>query len=119
MLRLRKKDSNKIGRWAEEKAAHLLKNNGYTIIQRNFHCRDGEIDIIAQKGDLLVFIEVKARFDGSEPLEFVDLKKRSKIIKCAKFYMLKYKISDVDIRFDAIGIIKDATNWIKNAFMEE
>nr|WP_029951906.1 YraN family protein [Hippea sp. KM1] len=119
MLRLRKRDSNKTGRWAENKAARLLKNNGYTIIEKNFHCRDGEIDIIAHKGDLLVFVEVKSRFDGSEPLEYITPSKRAKIIKCARFFMQKRNISDMDVRFDAIGISENKIEWIKNAFMEE
>ncbi len=98
-----------------------MKSNGYKILKRNFRCTSGEIDIVAKKGDLVVFVEVKARrsADFGDPLEFVDLKKQTHIIRCARFFLTTMQLEDVDVRFDVIGITgKNDIEWIENAFME-
>jgi len=99
----------------------LLKEKGYSILKCNFNCSFGEIDIIAQKGDLTVFVEVKARTskDYGYPSEFVDDKKRRNIKKCASYYMLQnnLNINEENVRFDVIAIEnRDSVEWIENAF---
>ncbi len=100
-------------------AARLLVDNGYKILNRNFYCKSGEIDIIALKDDIVAFVEVKARHsdDFGFPSEFVDSKKQANIRKCAEYYLLKNEYSDKFIRFDVISIQKnEVVEWIDNAF---
>lgn len=111
-----------IGKIGEDKACELLLKEGYKIIERNFRCKLGEVDIIAQdKNNDLVFIEVKTRrsFRYGIPCEAINKTKKIHIYKVAKFYILKNKISNKNIRFDAIEIKlgKDGfIHHIKQAF---
>ncbi len=93
---------------------------GYTILARNFHCRGGELDIVAKKGDLVVFVEVKARSsdDYGYPSEFVTPRKRKHLRECARYFLLSNGLDNVDIRFDVVGITGKNVEWIENAFME-
>ena len=98
-------EKRKIGALGEDTAVEYLRTNGYTILERNFSCRFGEADIIAEGGGCLVFAEVKLRKDRrfAEAREFVDRKKQEKIIKTAKYYLMKHE-TDMPIRFDVIEI---------------
>ncbi|MDI6703646.1 MAG: YraN family protein [bacterium] len=107
-----------IGKKGEEEAVRYLKKRGYRIIERNFRCKLGEIDIIAIDKNYLVFIEVKKRDSSSfgNPLESVDEKKQKQIEKVALSF-LRYKgLSDVDCRFDVVSITLDKIELIKDAF---
>ncbi|MCX7769919.1 MAG: YraN family protein [Proteobacteria bacterium] len=94
------------GKFFEDLAVDFLKNKGYKIIQRNFNCSFGEIDIIAEKNSILCFIEVKARTKDifGTPLSAITLQKQKRMIRVAEFYCMKNKIADKPIRFEAIGI---------------
>jgi len=98
-----------------------LESNGFTILSRNFRCKNGEIDLIAVMGSLLVFVEVKARAtsDFGYSTEFVNREKRKRILKCSKYFMQKNNLNDMDIRFDIIGFDNEKPTWIKNILMEE
>lgn len=103
----------------EELAADYLERQGFQILQRNFHSRFGEIDLIAKEGTYLVFVEVKYRATGSggHPLEAVDIRKQRRIGKTADFYCLRYGYGeDTPCRFDVVGIIGDEVIHISNAF---
>lgn len=108
----------------EEKAAKYLKKQGYSIIGKNFQSRFGEIDIIAENKEYIIFAEVKARGEKSiaEPKEFVDLRKQRKIIKTAEIY-LSENPTEKQPRFDVIEVKKDKMkihiNHIENAFEVE
>ncbi|WP_198018176.1 YraN family protein [Hippea jasoniae] len=121
LLRSERRDSNTIGRQAEGLAASFLQKNGYKILFRNYRCRYGEIDIVAENKDVVVIVEVKSRStDGfGHPSSFVNKSKLSKIEKCVKELLMKEHLSDRDIRFDVIAINKDNIEWIKNIFLEE
>ena len=109
-----------IGSRYEQRAIAYLEENGYKIITSNYHCKKGEIDIIAEDGEYLVFCEVKYRTnEGSgNPLEAVNIKKQKTISKCALYYLMEQGImDDVSCRFDVIGILRDDIFLIKNAFM--
>lgn len=86
----------------------------------NFFCKFGEIDIIASKDDILVFVEVKARKNiiYGYPRESVTTSKQRKIIKTARYYIMKKKYENVQCRFDIIEIIYEdkIINHIENAF---
>ena len=79
-------DTRAIGTVGEDTAVGYLKKHGYKILERNFNCRYGEIDIIAQHGDYCVFIEVKSRnsLACGRPIEAVKPYKQSRIISSAK-----------------------------------
>ena len=89
-------------------AARFLREKGYTIISSNYRCRQGEIDIIAQKGGIIAFVEVKTRSKGSmyAPREAVNLAKQRRLIQTASIYLAKYP-SAKQPRFDVIEVVTD------------
>lgn len=92
----------------EELACGLLVNKGYSLIERNFACRTGEIDIIASKGSFLAFVEVKTRkrTDFGYPCEAVDGKKKDRLIRTAQFYLKTHPWLDVmQPRMDIVEIM--------------
>ena len=109
----------KTGAAYEEKAAAHLSGLGYEILERNYRCRQGEIDLIAKDGGTLVFLEVKYRRDakGGHPLEAVDIRKQRRICKTAAYYCLRYGYGEhTPCRFDVIGILEKEIIHIENAF---
>ncbi len=110
-----------LGRAGEDAACRMLRRHGYKILQRNFSCRYGEVDIIALKAKTLVFVEVKTRSGGALdlPAAFVDYHKQKRIIKTAEVF-LAYNDIDADLRFDVIEVLKDGRTFIlhqiENAF---
>lgn len=112
--------SKEIGEKAEEEAVALLKKSGYKILQKNYRVFFGEIDIIAKDKKVLVFVEVKMRSTAGFglPQEFVDNKKRKKIIATAISYIKLNKIKNTDYRFDvvALGSALEKPEIIKSAF---
>ncbi len=118
-------DNKKTGDRGESIASQFLEDNGYYIVQRNFrYSTFGEIDIIAKKDGVLVFVEVKTykTEEFGEPLLLVNYRKQEKIRKLAQIFMLQKKINDIDCRFDVIGIKSAKTGddnsvtHIENAF---
>jgi putative endonuclease len=104
-----------IGDNAENIASQYLVNQGLKLLQKNFFSRFGEIDIIMQDGDCLVFIEVKKRQNGIDSaIESITHAKQKRLIKAAQYYLLKLG-NDVNCRFDAIAIDgNDQIGWLKN-----
>lgn len=116
-------NKRKTGDWYEQMAVRYLETEGYEILERNYRCRFGEIDIVAKdgRGDnaSLVFVEVKYRssLQFGSPFEAVNLKKQRTIIQTAKYYMKERTIgTDMGIRFDVVGILGRDIKLIKNAF---
>lgn len=112
-------ESWEIGRRYEGYAASYLADRGYRILEQNFHCRQGEIDLIAQDGRYLVFIEVKYRRNKKygEPTEAVDWKKQQRIRRTAKYYLHRRGYSEeTPCRFDVVGIASEKISVIQNAF---
>lgn len=93
------------GAWGERKAANYLRLRGYRILGQNFSCRMGEIDIIAAKGNYIVFVEVKLRknADFAEAREFVTRSKQSRIITTAQIWLSQNEC-ELQPRFDVIEI---------------
>ena len=103
----------------ESVAAVCLQQRGYTILERNFSSREGEIDLIARDGEYLVFVEVKYRANVGfgEPTEAVGFAKQEKIRKTAQYYLYKNQVSqDQQCRFDVVAILGDQVEVITNAF---
>lgn len=108
-----------IGAVYEKKAEDFLKDKGYDILQKNFRCKMGEIDIIARKNDVICFVEVKYRKSASygHPEEAVSYYKQEKIRKVAEFYFLYHKIPlDTECSFDVIAVEGEEIRHIRNAF---
>lgn len=107
------------GKEYEEKAVLFLEGNGYKVIEKNFRCNFGEIDVIADDSECVCFIEVKYR-QGIEygfPGEAVNLKKQKTIFKTAQVFLKKNKYDfDKNYRFDVVLILGNKIELIKNAF---
>ena len=98
---------------AEIKACKYLEKNGYEILDRNFHSRFGEIDIIAKKDEILHFIEAKATNGDYEAIYRINQKKIEKIIKTINFYLIKKELS-LNYQIDAILVQKNKISLIEN-----
>ena len=98
-----------IGDFGEQVAAGWLKRNGYGIIERNFRCKAGEIDIIACRGGTLVFTEVKTRTGDAFgwPAEAVDHSKQMHMRRAAEWYLHMHRIYDTPVRFDVVEVLLD------------
>lgn len=98
-----------IGKFGEDVAERYLRQKGYRIIGRNFSCRQGELDIIAENNEYLVFIEVKTRsnFLYGKPIEAVGKNKRRHMYKVAKYYLHIQGWENRFVRFDAIEVFVD------------
>ncbi len=118
MTRARKR----VGNLGEEIATKFLQEKAYKIVQRNYRWARGEIDIIAEQDDVLVFVEVKTAKAKSfgPPENWVDQRKQEQIGKVAEKYLQDNEINGVDCRFDVIGIelqgTKHQIRHIENAF---
>lgn len=112
-------NNRKTGSNYEKLAAEYLETQGYQILQMNYRCRMGEIDIIAKEADYLVFIEVKYRSDKScgMPQEAVGPKKQGIISKVADYYRLTHGCTEATpCRFDVVAICGQKVQLIQNAF---
>ncbi len=111
-------NKREVGTENEKKAAAFLVEKGYEILEFNFRCKNGEIDIIAKDGEYLVFIEVKYRnsLRSGYPLEAISVQKQRTISKCAMYYMMKYGLDSFPARFDVVGILRNEIQLIQNAF---
>jgi putative endonuclease len=95
-----------LGQRGENVAARFLRNQGYKIIERNFKCEVGEVDIIARDGRTLVFTEVKTRaYDDPTPEDQVNVEKRHQLTKAAKYYLARYGSPQPPARFDVVAIV--------------
>ena len=107
------------GAQKEEQVCAYLLSKGVKIKERNFRCRQGEIDIIGYDGEYLVFFEVKYRSGRSKgsAAEAVGPAKQGKICRVADYYRMIHRLSDdTPVRFDVVAIDGAALQWIKNAF---
>lgn len=104
---------NELGKLGEELAVEFLQKAGYAIIETNFVFQKAEIDIIAQKDNVLAVVEVKTRssVDFGSPQDFVNPKKIKLLVKAIDEYVLKNDL-DFDIRFDIIAVHKEDKSFI-------
>ncbi len=100
-------------------AVRSLRQEGYKILERNYSNRFGEIDIIAEERDSLVFVEVKKRATGrfGGPFSAIDKRKKDHLIRTAMCYLKENKACNRRARFDVVGIEGDKLQIIKNAFL--
>lgn len=101
--------SRDLGLWGEELAARRLTSAGWEVVERNFRWGRREVDLIARRGDILAFVEVKTRAGSGygAPQEAVTRLKRREIEAVARFYLARLGQPDVDVRFDVVAIVVD------------
>ena len=111
-----------VGRLGEEVAARLFEERGFAVVERNYRCRAGEIDLVLRKGRLVVFCEVKARTSAywGEPSEAVGALKQQRLRRLAAMWLAARRPGRVEIRFDVVSVVLSATGpdvtHIANAF---
>lgn len=114
---------SRIGRSAEIAAAAELGRRGYRIVGSNFRCKCGEIDLVAEEGDSLVFVEVRCKRTGEygTPAESVTTAKQHKLAVTAQYYLDKNNLQDKNCRFDVVEVVSingklTVQDIIKDAF---
>lgn len=109
------------GRRGESAAVGYLKAKGYAIVETNWRCQMGEIDIVARHHDTLVFVEVRSRSSGFEAaFESIGPNKRRKMIACAEFYLQSKNLEELSWRIDVIAVSRSSSaqpilNHLENA----
>lgn len=112
-------NKRQVGTTKEALAEKLLILNGYEVIEKNYRCRKGEVDIVASRDGYLIFVEVKYRKTKKYglPMEAVDFKKQAVISAVSDVYRIQHKIpEDKKIRYDVVAILGDTYKIIPNAF---
>jgi putative endonuclease len=97
----------RLGQRGEEIAAGYLREQGYTILARNWRCPAGEVDIVAREGETLAFVEVRTRRRGSRlgtPEESVTPRKQARMVEVAQTYLQEAGLGDVAWRIDVVAI---------------
>lgn len=114
-----KNNKRKLGETVETAVCSYLNSHGYIILEKNFRCHFGEIDIIAKDNNYIVFIEVKYRKNAAlgYPSEAVDFRKQQKIIRSSMYYIHQNRISiNSNFRYDVISVLGNKIIITKNAF---
>lgn len=105
---------------AETRALAFLREKSLSFVCRNFRCKQGEIDLIMQDKDTLVFVEVRKRshLDYGSGLDSVTIQKQQRLVRAATMYLLEQRLYDrINCRFDIVSLDKNGEmTWIKNAF---
>ena len=115
MSAVKKKKAYEQGVEAENLAAQYLRLKGYKILEQRFKTPGGEIDLIAQKKDVLVFVEVKSHKDPEAALYAVNERSRRRIETAARHYIAEHEdIAEMDMRFDVMVVPPAAHNLARN-----
>lgn len=112
-------NNRKLGSRFEMEVAAFLEKNGFTILEQNYRCRSGEIDLIARDGSYLVFVEVKYRRDASAgaALEAVDRRKAAQVRRTAQYYLYENRCPETTpSRFDVAAVDGGQITYIRDAF---
>ncbi len=101
---------------AEDGALDYLRKQGLMLVERNFRCRGGEIDLILQDGNVLVFVEVRKRADRryGGAAASVTGRKQGRLVIAAQTFLQRYRTPPA-CRFDVVAMDGDTLNWLKNA----
>ncbi|HJZ11457.1 MAG TPA: YraN family protein [Acidobacteriota bacterium] len=110
-------------KFGEEEACKFLRKQRCKILERNYLTRRGEVDIIAQSGKIVIFVEVKTRSSSAyaAPWESVGFRKRERLRNAAKQYISEHILNGYEFRFDVISItlsdsVKPEIEWLQHAF---
>lgn len=106
------------GRWGEDLAARHYRRCGYEVIDRNWSCSIGEIDLVLRRDHLVVFCEVKTRRTPSHggPLAAVDGRKRTRLRRLAAAWLAEHSVRGVDVRFDVAAVTGVRLEIVESAF---
>lgn len=110
------------GRRAERYVGRCMKRRGFSILERNYHWKGGEIDLIARQDDLIVIMEVRyKRFDTRDAIETVTPGKQQRIIRSAQRFLRGHpELAHCAVRFDVAGVSSKGLflecDWVENAF---
>ena len=107
------------GSAGEEQALRHCLGLGYELLERNWRCKNGEIDLIFRDGDTIVFMEVKARRSAGEwgdPAEAITVWQQRRIVRASLTYLKSRHLFQCDLRFDAVLIAADSLTHLKAAF---
>jgi putative endonuclease len=111
-----------LGADGEKVAEEFLRRRRYTIVERNYRCRAGEVDLVALDGDTIVFIEVKTRRGEGfgTPLDAVDPRKQRQVCRAAQQFLSERRLHDRAARFDVVGVWwedgRPMCELVRNAF---
>ena len=112
----------RLGQQGEQIAEKFLRKKGYKLVERNYRCKTGEVDLIVLDRRVIVFVEVKTRTDHSfgSPFEAVESRKQHKMVQAARFFLHERRLDQRDARFDVVGVSwpggKPLIEHIENAF---
>ncbi len=112
-------NKRRLGAVYEQAAAEFLREQGYSVLESNYRCRQGEIDLVAREGRYLVFVEVKYRKNSrfGEGEYAVDARKQKRISQAARWYLVVHKMpEDTACRFDVVAIAGQDITLIRDAF---
>ena len=100
---------HELGREGERAAEAFLRARGYTIVERNFRCPLGEVDLVALHRRTVVFIEVKTRRGGADgtPFDAVDPRKQRQIRRAAEWFLSARKLTEHAVRFDVVAVWRE------------
>lgn len=112
------KPTIEVGATGEDRAVDHLVRKGYRIVERNYRCKVGELDVIARDGGVLVFVEVRSRRSSEygNALDAVSWHKRRKVTRVAMAYLTARKPRFVEARFDVVAITGNELVHIKDAW---
>jgi len=111
-----------LGKEGERVAEQYLQSKGYKLVERNYRCSAGELDLIVLDRRVVVFVEVKTRTGHGfgSPLEAVEFRKQRKMIRTAQFFLAERRLQQRDARFDVVGVSwpgrEPIVEHIENAF---
>lgn len=107
-----------LGASAEDAATRLLIERGYAIVERNFRCRAGELDLVARDRGVLVFVEVRSRADADHghAAEMVDAQKQRRVARVAEVYLATRAPEYDEVRFDVVAITGGEAELIQDAW---
>jgi putative endonuclease len=99
-------DRQSLGRRGESLAAQVLQERGYIIVERNWRCQAGEVDLVTKQQDVWIFVEVRTRRSMAfgTPEESITPRKRARLIDVAATYLAEHGLTDVDWRIDVVAI---------------
>src|SRR5262245_11581714 len=107
-----------VGATAEERAVEMLVRRGYRIVERNFRCKTGELDIVGRDGRVLVFVEVRSRADANHgrAIEMVTRQKQRKVSRVAGAYLSLRRPHFNEARFDVVAITGHEIELVQDAW---
>lgn len=116
---IKEQNKRKLGAKIEQTISEYLTTHGFVILEMNYRCKQGEVDIVAKDGEYYVFIEVKYRNSTryGTPQEAVGIAKQRRISKAAQYYMYSHRLDEtIPVRFDVAAVLENKITYYKNAF---